>query len=412
MRPLIRAAVLLVGLGGFAAAAEPRYDLLIRGGRVIDPKSGTDAVRDVAVAQGKIAQVAASIPAAEAKQVIDATGLLVTPGLVDLHVHVFHGTEDDAYLSNSFGALPPDGFVLRTCTTTIADTGGAGWRNLPQFKAQVVDRAQPRVLSWLNIVGAGMKGGAVEQNVADMDPVLAARRIRDFKDLVVGVKVAHFEGQWEAVDRAVEAGRLANIPVMVDFGEHNPELSMEDLLLNRLRPEDVLTHTYAHVRGRTPLVDPNGKLRPFVSKARERGVFFDVGHGGGSFRFSQAVPALKQGFLPDSISTDLHTGSMNSGMKDLTNLMSKFLALGLTVPDVVVRTTWNPARIMKRTDFGHLDVGVEADIAVLNLRQGRFGYVDVDGQKKTGTQKLECELTVRAGKIVWDLNGISKPEFK
>jgi dihydroorotase len=412
MRHLGTAAVVLAGVCGVATAAEPKYDLLIRGGRVIDPKSGTDAVRDVAVANGKIAQVAASIPAAEAKQVVDATGLLVTPGLVDLHVHVFHGTEDDAYLSNSYTALPPDGFVLRACTTTIADTGGAGWRNLPQFKAQVVDRAQPRVLSFLNIVGSGMKGGAVEQNVADMDPVLAARRIRDYKDLVVGIKVAHFEGDWTAVDRAVEAGRLANIPVMVDFGEHNPPLSLQDLLLNRLRPGDVLTHTYAHVRGRTPIVGPEGKLLSFVPAARQRGVFFDVGHGGGSFRFSQAVPAIAQGFLPDSISTDLHTGSMNSGMKDIVNVMSKFLALGVSVPDVVKQTTWTPARIVKRTDFGHLDVGADADIAVLNLRQGQFGFVDVDGQKKTGTQKLECELTVRAGKIVWDLNGISKPEFK
>jgi dihydroorotase len=159
-------------------------------------------------------------------------------------------------------------------------------------------------------------------------------------------------------------------------------------------------------------VAKDGTLKPFVSAARQRGVLFDVGHGGGSFFYAQAVPALKQGFLPDSISTDLHTGSMNSGMKDLTNVMSKFLALGLSVPDVVLRTTWNPARTLKRTDFGHLDVGVDADIAVMSLRQGQFGFVDVDGKKKTGTQKLDCELTVRAGKIVWDLNGISKPEFQ
>ena len=412
MRHLVGSAVLVATLCATVAAEEPRYDLLIRGGRVIDPKSGTDGVRDVAVAGGKIAKVAAGIPPSEAKQVVDATGLLVTPGLVDMHVHVFHGTEEDAYLSNGLTALPPDGFVLRACTTTIADAGGAGWRNLRQFKTQVVDHAQPRVLSWLNIVGSGMKGGPVEQNVADMDPVLAASRIKEYPDLVVGIKVAHFEGDFTAVDRAVEAGKLANVPVMVDFGEHSPELSLEDLLLHRLRPGDVLTHMYAAVEGRTPIVGKDGVLHPYVAAARRRGVLFDVGHGGGSFCYAQAVPALKQGFLPDSLSTDLHTGSMNSGMKDMTNMMSKFLALGLSVPDVVSRTTWNPARTLKRSDFGHLDVGTEADIAVMSVRQGQFGFVDVAGLKRTGTQRIECELTVRAGKVVWDLNGISKAEFK
>jgi dihydroorotase len=412
MNRSVFAVAVLVSLSAAAHAQEPRYDLLIRNGRVLSAKTGTDAVMDVAVAGGKIARLAAGIPAAEAKLVVDATGLLVTPGLVDIHVHVFHGTEKDAYLSNGLDALLPDGFGPRACTTTMADAGGAGWRNLPQFKEQVADRAATRVLSWINIVGSGMKGGPVEQNVTDMDATLTARRAKDYKSLVIGVKTAHFEGDFVAVERSVAAGRAADVPVMVDFGAHTPELSLEDLFSKHLRPGDVFTHAYARIEGRGKVVDAQGKVSPHVLAARQRGILFDVGHGGGSFVYAQAVPAIAQGFKPDIISTDLHTGSMNSGMKDIVNVMSKLLGLGLTVPEVVEKSTWAAARAIKRPELGNLDVGAEADIAVLSLREGRFGFTDVAGLRKAGSQKLECELTVRAGKVLWDLNGIAKAEFK
>jgi dihydroorotase len=196
---------------------------------------------------------------------------------------------------------------------------------------------------------------------------------------------------------------------MVDFGGHTPPLALEDLLLKHLRPGDILTHTYARVNGRIPIVDDNGTVRPFVVAARKRGVIFDAGHGGGSFLFRQAVPAMQQGFHPDVISTDLHIGSMNSGMKDILNTMSKFLNMGMPLADVIKANTSRAAEAIKKPDLGHLSVGAEADIAVLGLRRGKFGFVDSSGWKLMGDRKLECELTIKGGRVMWDLNGISRP---
>ena len=288
---------------------------------------------DVSIVGGKIAAVAAKIDPAPDARVVDAKGLYVVPGLIDIHSHVFYGTEKDSYLSNGDSAVPPDNHSFRNGQTTLVDVGGAGWKNFPQFKEQIIDRARTRVLSFLNIVGSGMKGGPVEQNLADMDARLTAMRIRQHPGVIVGIKVAHYSGpEWDPITRAVAAGTETNVPVMVDFGGHTPPLSLEDLLLKYLRPGDILTHTYAHVRGRIPIVDEGGTVRPFVLEARKRGIIFDAGHGGGSFLYRQAVPATKQGFYPDVISTDLHTGSMNSGMKDILNTMSKFLNLGMPLP--------------------------------------------------------------------------------
>lgn len=399
----------VLGLSTSGGAAEPPYDLLIRGGRLIDPKNGIDAARDVAIAGDKVVKVAAAIPPGDAKQTLDATGKIVTPGLVDMHVHVFHGTERNAYLSNGFDALSPDGFTLRTCVTTAADAGGAGWRNVAQFKDQVVDRAKTRILAWLNIVGGGMKGGAAEQNPADLESLPAVQAIRDYKDFVIGVKTAHYKGGWAGVDHAVEAAGAAGVPVMVDFGDYKPELSLEDLLLRRLRPGDVFTHVYAKIEGRTSVIGDDGRLRAYLPEAKRRGIVFDVGHGGGSFVYAQAEPALAQGFPPDTISTDLHSTSMNAGMKDMPNVMSKLMAMGLSVGDVIARSTAAPAKVIGRPELGQLAPGAGADVAVFSLREGSFGYVDIDGVKRVGRQRLECEATVRAGKVAWDLNGISRP---
>lgn len=385
-------------------------DLLIRGGHVIDARNNVNGVMDVLLSGGKVARMDAKIDPAPNQRVVNAAGLYVVPGLIDIHSHVFFGTEKDSYLSSGDSAVPPDTHSFRSGQTTLVDVGGAGWRNFPQFKEQVIDRSRTRVLSFLNIVGSGMKGGPIEQNLADMDAKLTAMRIRQNRDVIVGIKVAHYSGpEWDPVIRAVQAGTEAGVPVMVDFGGHTPPLSLEDLLLKYLRPGDILTHTYASVRGRIPIVDENGKLRPFVLEARKRGVIFDVGHGGGSFLWSQAVPATKQGFYPDVISTDLHTGSMNSGMKDILNTMSKLLNLGMPLQDVVRANTVKAAEVIKRPDLGHLSVGGEADVAVLNLRKGNFGFIDSGGGKMPGDQKLECELTIKGGQVMWDLNGISRP---
>lgn len=404
----IAAAVAATGTGLQVSGQEPQYDLLVKGGHVIDPANNRDGVMDVAIANGKIAAVAPDIDASRARRVADARGLYVVPGLIDIHAHVFYGTADHSYLSGGPTAAQPDAHSFRSGQTTLVDVGGAGWRNFPQFKREIIDTSRTRVLSFINIVGHGMRGGPFEQDLNDMDAKLTAMRIRQFRDYIVGIKVAHYSGpEWDPVQRAVQAGTETGVPVMVDFGGHNPPLSLEDLLLKYLRPGDILTHTYAHVRGRIPIVGEDNKVRPYVWEARKRGVIFDVGHGGGSFLYRQAVPATQEGFYPDVISTDLHAGSMNGGMKDILNVMSKFLNLGMPLKDVIKANTATAAAVIKRPDLGNLSVGSEADLAVLAVRKGTFGFIDTEGGKATGDQKLECELTVRAGRVVWDLNGIS-----
>ena len=388
-------------------------DLLLKGGHVIDPKNNINGVMDVAIAEGKILRVAQNIPAAGAKKVVDVKGLYVTPGLIDMHVHVFVGNDLDSYIANGPTSVPPDGFTFRAGVTTVVDAGSSGWRNFRQFKAQTIDRAQTRVLALLNIVGTGMFGRFEEQDVMDMNPVMTAHMIQKlYPKILVGIKSAHYWGDFTQVDRAVEAGKLANVPVMVDFGEHDPPNSIESLFMEHLRPGDIFTHTFSYgPKQRETVVDENGKVKPFVFAAQKRGLIFDVGHGGGAFSWRQAVPAMKQGFKPDVISTDLHIQSMNGGMKDLTNVISKFLNLGMTVQDAIARTTSNPARVINRRELGNLSPGAEADVAVFNLRKGDFGFLDVRGNKLSGDQKLEAELTIRAGRIVWDLNGTAATEW-
>lgn len=409
MRKLLLTTLWVLAAMAYLHAQE--YDLLLKGGHIIDPKNQVNQQMDLAILDGKVARVAENISTSSAKRVLDASDLYVVPGVLDIHSHNFWGTKEDAYLADSYTALPPDGFTFRAGVTTLVDAGGAGWRNFKTFKKQTIDKSKTRVLGFMNIVGSGMAGGAIEQNMVDMNAKLTAMEAKALSDYVVGVKVAHYYGtEWTPVERAVEAGRQAGIPVMVDFGGKEPPHSIEELFMEKLRPGDIFTHAFAHVKGREPIVDENGKLKPFVIEAQKRGIVFDVGHGGGSFLWAQAIPASKQGFKPNSISTDLHTGSMNTGMKDMSNVMSKFLNLGLSLEEVIERSTWNPAQIIKREELGHLSVGAGADVAVYRLVEGDFGFIDTQGYKMKGDQKLVCELTLRDGVVVWDLNGMAAPE--
>ncbi len=389
-------------------------DILLKGGHVIDPANNIDRRMDVAIVKDKIFRVAPDIPAGNAVRVIDVTGMFVTPGLIDMHVHAFHGTERGSYIADGWDALPPDGFTFRAGVTTVVDAGSAGWRNFRKFKEQTIDRSRTRILVFLNIVGTGMYGRFEEQDVNDMNPVMVSYMIkRLFPEIIVGVKSAHYWGpDFTQVDKAVEAGKLADVPVMVDLGEHHPPLPIEELFMKHLRPGDIWTHTYANVpQDREVPVDENGKVKPFIFEAQKRGIIFDVGHGGGAFYWKQAIPSVQQGFITDVISSDLHTGSMNSGMKDMANLLSKFLNMGLPLSDVIKRATLNPALAIKRPELGNLNPGAIADIAVFTIRKGNFGFLDVIGTKMKGDRKLEAELTIRAGRIVWDLNGIGSPEW-
>jgi dihydroorotase len=386
-------------LFALALGAQP-YDLLIKGGHVIDPKNGIDAVMDVAISAGKIAKVAKEIPETQAARIARAQGLYVTPGLIDIDVHVYAGTGIKGVYTGDLSVYP-DSFSFRTGVTTMVDAGTSGWRNFPDFRQRVIDRAKTRVLALINIVGGGM-GVTSENDPHDMDADAAIRMARQHPDVIVGIKTAHYSGPgWPAVDGAVKAGRALDMPVMVDFGYVTAERNLTILMQDKLRAGDIYTHCYAGHRDE--LV--NGKLNPAMVTGRRRGIIFDVGHGGGSFYWNVAAPAIQQGFLPDSISTDLHTGSMNAGMKDLTNVMSKMLNLGIPLAEVIRMSTWNPAREIKRAELGHISEGAEADVTVLGVEKGQFGFIDSAGARLDGSQRIVAEMTVRKGAVVWDRNG-------
>jgi dihydroorotase len=396
--------VLLATTIASPASGQADYDFLLKGGHVIDPRNGISAVRDVAIKDGKIAAVGENIPATHSIKTVDASGLYVTPGLIDIHVHVYPGEKKGTYAGGDWSVMP-DGFTLRSCVTTVSDAGTAGWRTFDDFKSRVIDVSKTRVTAFLNIVGAGMGTGRIEQNTADMEVRPTADMALKHKGIIIGIKSAHYNAQdWIPYERAGEVGRIAKIPVMVDFGSAR-ERTIAELFTAYFKPGDIYTHAYSG-GGRGEILD--GKVNPAIFAAQKKGIFFDIGHGGSSFAFSTAVQAFKEGFYPDSISTDLHHNSMNAAMKDQLNVMSKFLALGMPLDDVVRRSTWNPARQIQLEQLGNLSVGSAADVAVLRVDKGRFGFADPRGGRLDGTQKLTCELTVRDGKVVYDLNAMTR----
>ena len=414
-------------------AVVPRYDLLLKGGHLIDPASGLDAKMDVAVSLGRIAAVEKDIPASQAGKVVDVSGLYVTPGLIDIHYHIGHGGAPlnwfapdspdhevpgiTALTTDPRGQLVPLGvpanLALQSGVTTIVDAGTAGADTFLQEKEEVIDHAKVRVLAFLNIVADGMNGG-LEQSVDQMDVKRCADTILRYSDIIVGVKTAHYWTQrpldelhptWAAVDRAIACAEAAKVPVMYDFWPR-PERSYADLILQKARPGDIHTHVFAQ---QFPII-VDGKINPIMQQARNRGVIFDVGHGAGSFWFRNAVPAVKQGFIPDSLSTDLHTGDV--AVLSMTNVMSKFLSMGVPLSDLIRRSTVNPAREIHRPELGTLSVGKEADIAVLEELHGHFGYIDCGYAKMEGTSQILARMTIRAGRILYDPSGLSMVQWE
>ena len=376
----------------------PTYDLILKGGHVIDPLNDIDGPMDMAVTGDRIAAVAPDIPFVQGRTVVPLDGLIVTPGLIDIHVHAFGGY---------FGWLVMDSHALPNGVTTAVDTGGGGWKKFEEFKDTVMATSATRVLAFVNIVGAGMEG-EVEQDVSEMDPEPCAEMISRYPDLIIGSKTAHFGGHgWEAVDGAVRAARLSGTIAMMDFYP-TPQRSYSDML-DKLSPGDIHTHMYGH---HIPLLDADRKVNDCVIEARRRGIVFDLGHGGGSFWFSNAVPAIEQGFPPETISTDLHKVSSLLPNAQMPETMSKCLNIGMPLQEVVRRSTVEPARVIRRPELGTLSVGAEADIAVLELLRGSFGFVDSGHARLRGDRRLQCALTVRAGNVVWDRNGLSWPDWE
>jgi dihydroorotase len=330
-----------------AASGQQVYDILLKNGHVIDPANRRDGRFDVAVTGAKIARVAQDLPAAHARVVIDASAYYVTPGLIDINTH--------------FDTLPADHNALPSGVTTAVSSTG---KNFEEFKIKVIDRSKTRLLAFLRISGGD-------------DPEAAARTIRQYPNILVGVTSA------DAVDRAIKAAELSNTVVMGDIGAKG------------VRRGDIVTHMYGLG---TPRLD--------VDK-RKRGVLFDAG----SFWFRIAAPAVKQGFLPDTISTDIDNDNVMLPRANMITTMSKFLNLGMTLDQIIERTTVNPARAIRRPDIGALSEGAIADIAVIEMQKGNFGFLDSGHARLIGDRRLRCVLTVRNGDIVWDSDGLSAPDW-
>ncbi|MCB0669783.1 MAG: amidohydrolase/deacetylase family metallohydrolase [Saprospiraceae bacterium] len=399
--------ILCIGLINHPLLAQ-EFDLLLKGGQVIDPANEINSVLDIAIKDGKIAATGTNLDAQRAKSTIDVSGMVVAPGLIDPHTHVFVGSTPRTF-ANGFSSVSPDDFSFKSGITTMVDAGTSGWRNFETFKSQVIDQSSTRVLAFINIVGVGMVGPPSEQNIQDMDPYLTGLMIKKYPDIIVGTKIGHYTGdEFTPVQRALDASATEEKPLLVEC--HLPEIPLE-VLMERLRPGDIFTHAYGRVNDRASILDEEDHLKPAVAEARKKGVYFDVGHGGGSFHYSEAIPATKQGFWPDSFGSDLHRFSMNSGMKDMLNIMSKFLNLGMPLYEVISSATSKPAAMIKRPDLGNLSIGAEADIAVLSVLEGEFGFIDSGRESVTGSRKLQAELTLRAGRIMWDLNGLGAKKY-
>lgn len=397
-----------------AFAQTSHYELLLKGGHVIDPANHIDSVMDVGVSGGKIAAVEKNIPASAAGKVVDVSGLYVTPGLIDIHFHVGHGGAPLNWFSpEAREHAIPLGIVadtaLQSGVTTVVDAGTSGAETFLQEKMEVIDHAHVRVLAFLNIVANGMNGG-LEQSVDQMDVKLCENTINKYPDIIVGVKTAHYwtrepwDGEhtpWAAVDRAIACAAATNRPVMYDFWPR-PDRTYADLILKKARPGDIHTHVFAQ---QFPIILPDGKVNPIMTEARARGVIFDVGHGAGSFWFRNAVPAVRQGFIPDSISTDLHRE--NFTILSFDDVLSKFLSIGVPLADLIKRSTVNPANEIHRPELGTLSVGKEADIAVLEQQHGKFSFIDCGRARMDGDTRVIARMTIRGGHIVYDPSGLS-----
>jgi dihydroorotase len=379
----------------FQPAPGQKYDLLIKGGEVLDPSQGLRGKRDIAIHNGRIAAVEADIAADQATQVLSASGHLVLPGLVDLHAHVFP-------LASGLG-LPADELVPQSATTTYVSAGDAGANNFGGFRHWVIGQARSRIFAFVHIANIGLAGYPVGEmfNIDFAIVEQAAKTVAENADVVLGVKVRESlnvvgDNGLEPLRRAIAAAEMAGTGarVMCHIGGAPGDLSD---LLDMLRPGDVLTHTYSGAGNDTV---QDGKVLPAALEAKARGVLFDVGHGGGSFAYAVAEPAIAQGLTPDTISSDVHAVSINTpGMPYLPWVMSKFLNLGFTLEQVVAMATMNPARVIGRIDgLGTLRVGAPGDVSVVDLVDGPVTFVDTLNQQRTGKRFIRPFDTVRAGR--------------
>jgi len=372
------------------------YDLILRGGRVIDPSQTLDTVTDVAFAGGRVARLGADLKGDGTTEVCDVSGAIVTPGLIDLHTHVYWG-------GTSLG-IDAEEFCRASGVTTAVDTGSAGPGNFAGFRKHVIERSEVRILAYLHVSFAGiyafsprvMVGESEELRLmAPLDAVAVADANRD---IVVGIKVrvgARASGRSGTVplDIALQVAEEVGIPLMAHIDEPPP--SYEEVLA-RLRPGDVLTHAFRPFPNCPATAQ--GTVKKAVTEARQRGVLFDIGHGKGSFAFKTARAMLANGFYPDTISSDVHTLCINGPAFDQVTTMSKFLCLGMPLGDVIAASTVNAAFALKRPELGSLKPGSVGDATILSIKDGRFDYVDVVGEHLTGERRIRSEGVVIGGR--------------
>jgi dihydroorotase len=396
LRAATAAAIAAAWPGGMPrAGGDEKFDLVIRGGEVIDPSQRLRARRDVGMRWGRVAAVEADISPERALQTIDAGGKLVLPGLIDMHAHV--------YPQASAIGLPADELVPYTATTTYVSAGDAGANNFSALKHYVIAHARSRIFAFVHISSIGLAGFPVgeELNLDYLDVDAAARTVAENADVAIGVKVRMTKSivganGLEPLKRAIAAAERAGggARVMCHIGDAPGDLTQ---LLDLLRSGDILTHTYS---GAGNNIVQDGKVLPAALEAKKRGVLIDVGHGGGSFDYTVAEPAIAQGLIPDTIGSDIHAVSGNTpGMPYLPWVMSKFVNLGFSLEDVVTMTTINPARAIGRVEkLGTLQVGAPADVSILELIDAPVTFVDTRKNTRQGTRWLKPVQTVRAGR--------------
>lgn len=371
------------------------YDLILRGARVIDPSQKLDAVTDVAFADGKVVRIGAGLKGDATTDIRDLSGAIVTPGLIDLHTHVYWG-------GTSLGVDAED-FCRRSGVTTAVDTGSAGPGNFAGFRKHVIERSQVRILAYLHVSFAGIYAFSARVMVGEseeirlMAPIDAAAVANANRDIVVGIKVrvgARASGRsgTTPLDIALQVAEDVGMPVMAHIDDPPP--TYEEVLA-RLRPGDVLTHAFRPFPN-SP-ISAQGAVKQAVIEARRRGVLFDIGHGKGSFAFKTARAMLANSFFPDTISSDVHALSIDGPAFDQVTTMSKFLCLGMPLPDIIAASTVNAAFALKRPELGSLKPGSVGDATVLSVKDGRFDYVDVVGEHLTGDRRIVSEGVVIAG---------------
>lgn len=372
------------------------YDLVVRGGKVIDPSQELEAVRDIAIASGKIACIEREIPIERARRVIAAKDMIVTPGLIDIHTHVFPFT-------GPYG-IEADSHCVCKGVTTVVDAGTSGALTFPAFRRFEIERSATRIRALLHVAAIGMVAGSTPgmgelEDLRYSAPELAVEQARANPDVIVGFKIrlsSQYTGanDLEGMARARQAADEAGLPLMIHIGGSHSPLRR---FLSSMKKGDIVTHCF---NGRSEsLLDENGKIRAEVWEARERGVGFDVGHGAGSFSFDVAGRCLEQGFLPDTISTDLYSANVEGPVFDLPATLSKFLLLGLTLPEVIRRATVNAAAAFDfGAKIGSLEPGSEADVGVFEVCDGSFAFTDTDGKIRQGRQKLRPVVTLREGR--------------